>query len=393
MPDRPSPGATPAPELPPEARERALEVLRGLAVELHGSAIASRVAHDTSLEADLGLASLERLELLRRLEAALRVPLGRARLQADTLAQVLAREPGPAEPARRFAAEGTGRERAARAGVATPTAEAEVGLAWPGLAGLAARLWRAAGRRRPGGLLHLVSLGLVLIVVAPLAWALVGVLPRGRSVRRASRHLARLGLRLVGCQLSAEGLERLPQGGPLVLACNHTSYADVAALLALLPIDCAFVAKRELLGWPVVGTAIRRGEQPTVGRWRAEELVDEAETFTRRVGAGVPLVFFPEGTFAAEPGLRPFRLGAFKAAVETGASVVPLALRGARDVLRGENPVPRPGAIHLWVGEPIAPEGRDLAALVVLRERVTRAIAAHCGEPRLDLVSSAPAAR
>ena len=38
-----------------------------------------------------------------------------------------------------------------------------------------------------------------------------------------------------GLQGLREGLERLPRRGPLVLAANHASYADVAAVLALVP--------------------------------------------------------------------------------------------------------------------------------------------------------------
>jgi 1-acyl-sn-glycerol-3-phosphate acyltransferase len=102
------------------------------------------------------------------------------------------------------------------------------------------------------------------------------------------------------------------------------------------------------------------------------------------------VLFFPEGTFVAATGLRPFRLGAFAAAAVAGVPVVPLALGGTRRVLRGDWGLPRPGRVSLWVGEPIAAEGTDMASLVRLRDRVADAIAAHCGEPRLDLVAGGP---
>ena len=90
-------------------------------------------------------------------------------------------------------------------------------------------------------------------------------------------------------------------------------------------------------------------------------------------------------------GLRPFRLGAFKVAVDTGARVVPVALQGTRRVLRGAHVVPRPGRVRLWVGAPISPEGEGWRAVVALRDRVADAVAAQCGEPRLDLVAAVPA--
>jgi len=164
----------------------------------------------------------------------------------------------------------------------------------------------------------------------------------------------------------------------------------VAALLALLPADFLFVAKREVLSYPLIGAFVRRCGHLTVDRRDALQGVADADLVARALRDGEDVLFFPEGTFVAATGLRPFRLGAFMAAARSGAPVVPLALRGTRHVLRGDRGLPRPGRIALWIGEPIEPEGSDMPALVRLRTRVADAIAAHCGEPRLDLVAAGP---
>jgi 1-acyl-sn-glycerol-3-phosphate acyltransferase len=244
--------------------------------------------------------------------------------------------------------------------------------------------------RRAGRVLYGVWLALALPLLLLPTWLLVAAVPSRRLAFALSRFASRAGLRIVGCRLEAEGLERLPRRGPLVLAANHASYADVAALLALLPADFLFVAKREVLGYPLVGAFARRCSHLTVDRWDALQSVADADLVARALGDGENVLFFPEGTFVAATGLRPFRLGAFMAAARSGAPVVPLALRGTRHVLRGDWGLPRPGRVSLWVGEPIAPEGEDMAALVRLRARVADAIAAHCGEPRLDLVAAGP---
>jgi 1-acyl-sn-glycerol-3-phosphate acyltransferase len=246
------------------------------------------------------------------------------------------------------------------------------------------------GVRRARGALYAGWLSLSLPLLLLPAWVLVVLVPSRRFAFGLSRFTARAGLRLLGCRLEAEGLERLPRHGPLVLASNHASYADVAALLALLPADFLFVAKREVLGYPLIGAFARRCRHLTVDRWDALQSVADAELVARALRDGEDVLFFPEGTFVAATGLRPFRLGAFVAAATAGALVVPLALRGTRRVMRGDWGLPRPGRIALWVGEPIAPEGTDMAALVRLRARVADAIADHCGEPRLDLVAAGP---
>ena len=53
-------------------------------------------------------------------------------------------------------------------------------------------------------------------------------------------------------------------------------------------------------------------------------------------------------------GLLPFRLGPFMVAVRTGASVVPVVIRGTRHVLRDGTWVPRPGTIEVEVLDAIA---------------------------------------
>jgi fatty-acyl-CoA synthase len=226
------------------------------------------------------------------------------------------------------------------------------------------------------------------ILLVPLLWVLARFLPPGRPVRLLSRHACRIALRIAGCRLEVEGAGRLPRQGPLVLVANHTSYADTPALIAALPIDLVFVAMQEILRWPLVGLIVRRAGHPTVDRWHPQRSVADATTVETRLRASEVVLFFPEGSFSSASGLRPFRLGAFEAAVAAGALVVPVALRGARYVLRAGRRFPRPGRIHVWVGEPIPVDGEGWRAALQLRDRAAEAIAAHCGEPRLDLAAS-----
>ena len=135
---------------------------------------------------------------------------------------------------------------------------------------------------------------------------------------RRSRAGSRTVLALAGCRLRLEGAENL--GGTGILAANHSSYLDVVALLAALPVDVRFVAKRELERTPLVGTVIRKVGHLTVERFDLSRSVADAERVARALRDVVPLLFFPEGTFTAAPGLLPFRLGAFKAAVEAGGA-------------------------------------------------------------------------
>jgi len=231
--------------------------------------------------------------------------------------------------------------------------------------------------------------GLLGVLVVAVFWPPVALLKRQSLAFSLGRTAARALFFLGGCRLRAEGVERM-KGGAYVLACNHTSFADVLALMAMLPEGFVFLAKKEITGWPIISSFIAAGRHLTVDREDAAHSVADAAKIGRALADGTSVLIFPEGTFTASPGLRPFRLGAFQNAVDTGVPVVPMALRGARRVLRDKTLIPRPGPIDLWIGEPVHANGTGWTAVVDLRDRVAAAIAQHCGEPRLDVVAGPP---
>jgi 1-acyl-sn-glycerol-3-phosphate acyltransferase len=102
---------------------------------------------------------------------------------------------------------------------------------------------------------------------------------------------------------------------------------------------------------------------------------------------GESVFIFPEGTFTAHEGVRPFQLGAFKAAVASDRAICPVVLRGTRQFLRDGTILPRPSRVSLTILPLIRPAGRaadsDWQELVRLRDETRAQIAAHSGEPLL----------
>ena len=252
---------------------------------------------------------------------------------------------------------------------------------------LRARARRAAGRARE--LAVGVYLGALLLLTMPALWLLILAAPGARAADRLARLWCQLILALSGCALRTEGLEHLEAPGPAVLAANHSSYLDVVALLAALPADFRFVAKRELARAPVVGAVIRRAGHLAVERTQVSQSVADAERVTAALRGGLSVCVFPEGTFARPPGILPFRLGAFKSAVETGRPVIPVTIRGTREILPADEWLPRPGPITVAVGAPLRPEGKGWPAMVHLRDQARAAIARRSGEPAVERAAAA----
>ena len=241
-------------------------------------------------------------------------------------------------------------------------------------------------------LAYALWVGTVLAISLPLLWALLLVTSRGRRTDRVVRSYCRLLLSLTGCRLQVEGLASLAGITPAVLVANHSSYMDSVVLLAALPptLPLLFVAKRELLRTPLLGTIIRKVGHLTVERFALSESVADAAVVSATLRSGVSLLVFPEGTFRRTPGLLPFRLGGFKAAVEAGRPVVPVAIRGTREVLPPDTWMPHRHAVHVAIGAPIEPLGAGWPEIVRLRDLTRAAIetalaaphAGHTAEPR-----------
>jgi 1-acyl-sn-glycerol-3-phosphate acyltransferase len=68
--------------------------------------------------------------------------------------------------------------------------------------------------------------------------------------------------------------------------------------------------------------------------------------------------------------------------------VCPMALRGTREYLWSGRWIPRRGSVHVVIGNPIIPKGKDWRKFVRLRETAKGEILRHCGEPALDRVAA-----
>ncbi len=224
----------------------------------------------------------------------------------------------------------------------------------------------------------LLRVGIALLLTLPPLWVAAHTLS-GPRLDAAVRRRCRLILALAGCPLSVEGLANIPRGAAVFVA-NHASYLDVVTLLAALPTDFRFVAKRELLVSPLVGAVVKKLGHLTVDRVDLSRSVNDAARATALLRGGTPLLFFPEGTFVRARGLLPFRLGAFKAAVEAGCPIVPIGIRGSRDILPADTYRPRRGAVHITVGTPLQPAEVGWREMVRLRDLARTEIARAANE-------------
>ena len=133
------------------------------------------------------------------------------------------------------------------------------------------------------------------------------------------------------------GHEHIPRSGGVIVAANHLSYADWAAM-ALFIHEAgrypAFLIKSTAFNVKGVGPFLRAAGQFPVNRGTADAalVLNDAE---RGLAKGECLIFYPEGTATRDPDLWPMvpKTGIARLALTTGAPVIPVAQWGTQDIL------------------------------------------------------------
>ena len=191
---------------------------------------------------------------------------------------------------------------------------------------------------------------------------------------------------LTGICLTVDGTEKIDPSRSVIFSANHASYLDGAILISVLPSLFGFVVKSELRGHFITHLFLRRLGCHFVERFDVDKSLADAAHLAKALTTGGSLGYFPEGTFSRMPGLLPFHMGAFTTAVMTGTPIQPIAIQGARAILREGTAFPRRGRIQVKILAPIHPQQESenqWQAALALRDAVRRDLLAHIGEPDL----------
>ncbi|MHC5006845.1 MAG: lysophospholipid acyltransferase family protein [Planctomycetota bacterium] len=174
---------------------------------------------------------------------------------------------------------------------------------------------------------------------------------------------------------NATGLDNLEAATPpLILAANHQSHADTAAILGtLIPRIRRRTAVAAALD--VFGNGRGNDGGPSLKRDFLQLIVAAGfhafafdrhgppmrslRTAFRLINHGWSVLMYPEGTRSRSGRLAPFKAGVGILARFTGRPVIPIHVRGGRGVLPCGAFMPRPGRITVCYGEPLRFERRD----------------------------------
>ncbi|MBI2708523.1 MAG: 1-acyl-sn-glycerol-3-phosphate acyltransferase [Actinobacteria bacterium] len=154
-----------------------------------------------------------------------------------------------------------------------------------------------------------------------------------------------------------EGLEHVPADGPAIICPNHTSVLDSFFLPLVLPRRITYVGKAEYMDdwktkyvFPALGMIpIDRagGNASERALAAAQRLLEDGELF------GI----YPEGTRSRSGKLHKGHTGPARLALRTGAPIIPVGIRGAREIMPPDAKLPKPFmTCRIRFGRPVRPD-------------------------------------
>lgn len=172
------------------------------------------------------------------------------------------------------------------------------------------------------------------------------------TIRRWASHL--LNFAKVSYQVFNPQKINCSSDRPYIIMSNHASLYDIPLIYAALPGSIRMIAKKELFRIPFWGYATRKAEMLSIDRGNPTQAKLDLAYAKEKMRSGIVLWMAPEGTRSRHGKLNPFKKGGFLLAMETGATIIPVGIRGSDQILP-------PGTWHfglnqkveIHIGEPI----------------------------------------
>lgn len=172
------------------------------------------------------------------------------------------------------------------------------------------------------------------------------------------------------CLLASSGVrvrstieQPLDRSTGYIYLANHQSLFDIPAIIATVPTQLRFAAKRGLFRIPIFGWALAASGFIPVDRGHRSKARRTLVVAQRRLAAGTSVLFFPEGTRSKDGRLMKFKHGGFTLALNCDVPIVPVGIEGTFRIQSKESFVIRPGRATVRYGAPIEPAGLERAEL------------------------------
>ncbi len=211
--------------------------------------------------------------------------------------------------------------------------------------------------------LILVALTLLLylilgIPVLLIEWVIGRWNPRLRDISclRMVQAAFKLILWFTGTDIAYIGRENIPKDQAVLYVGNHNSYFDILLTYSQCPDLTGYVAKSEMLRYPLLRDWMKRLYCLFLDRTDMRAGLQTILTGIDYIKQGISVCIFPEGTRSRDGQMQPFKEGSMKMAQKTGCPIIPMAITNSAEIFENHLPRVKPCRVIVEYGAPIYPK-------------------------------------
>ncbi len=175
-----------------------------------------------------------------------------------------------------------------------------------------------------------LSLFLSIILFIPFPVFFLGNMKKAKRkyIWFCAHNWSRFALFLSGSELIVDGTENIPNEPHFVILSNHQGFMDIPILLAVFPYPVSFVAKKELLGIPLINLWLLSLECLTIDRAKPIKAQNKISKRLKQENKN-PLVIFPEGTRSRSEAEGSRKKGGINLVQKSGIPVLYVRISGS----------------------------------------------------------------
>lgn len=177
-----------------------------------------------------------------------------------------------------------------------------------------------------------------------------------RMVQRAFK----LMISMAGTEVTVIGEENIPDE-PVLFIGNHRSYFDILLTYSRCKRLTGYVAKKEMLRYPLLRDWMKRLYCLFLDRDNPKEGLKTILQAIDYIKNGISICIFPEGTRndGEELSILPFHSGSFKIAEKSGCPIVPISMNNTISIFEKQFPRVKKTHVIIEYGKPIYPNELD----------------------------------
>lgn len=179
------------------------------------------------------------------------------------------------------------------------------------------------------------------------------------------------------------------QNQPTIIMCNHSSNYDIPLSIMIFPdVPLRMLSKKELSKIPILSRTMKGLEFVFIDRKNHTQAVKDLESARKLMESGIVMWISPEGTRSRSGELLKFKKGGFVTAINSKATIIPVGIRGAYNIMRPDSAVlnMKPKA-EIHIGTPIDTSNFTLKDKDELIKLVRNQISQLSGETKVEEAS------